>query len=193
MPNDTRTRLIDEAEKLFAENGFNGTSINDIASQLSISKQALLHHFNSKNKLYAAVLKRAADYLMADLKQHRQEEKEAVDQVVNFFLKLTSPGKKMLRVMVLTSRELLDNQDRATSASTWYMQPWLDELASMVRDAQEEGRLRQHDPLTLIYHLLGAIQYFHISQLTLKHIYGAKQSNEMRKNHNRLITAILNN
>ena len=55
MAQDTRERLLDQAEPLFAERGFYGVSIAAIASELGLTKQALLHHFGSKEKLYGEV------------------------------------------------------------------------------------------------------------------------------------------
>lgn len=53
-----RERFIEAATDVFAERGFYGTSIAAIADALPLTKQALLHHFGSKEKLYAEVLKR---------------------------------------------------------------------------------------------------------------------------------------
>ena len=56
QPHATAEKLIDIAETLFAEKGFYGTSIRDLAEGLGIAKSSLLHHFPTKEKLYAAVL-----------------------------------------------------------------------------------------------------------------------------------------
>ena len=58
MASDTRELFLDTAETLFAERGFYGVSIAAIAGELGLTKQALLHHFSSKEKLYGAVLER---------------------------------------------------------------------------------------------------------------------------------------
>ena len=53
---NTKTALIEVAHKLFADRGYDGVSIADIAGELGITKQALLHHFGNKEKLYGKVL-----------------------------------------------------------------------------------------------------------------------------------------
>ena len=58
MAQDTRERLLDQAESLFAERGFYGVSIAAIANELGLTKQALLHHFGSKGKRDGEGLKR---------------------------------------------------------------------------------------------------------------------------------------
>ncbi len=55
-PPDTRDRVLQMAQALFAERGFRGTSLRDIARRIGIKAPSLLHHFPSKQQLYIAVL-----------------------------------------------------------------------------------------------------------------------------------------
>ena len=55
---DKRVRILNEAVVLFGEHGYAGTSLADIANAADISKAGLLHHFSSKDELFAKVLER---------------------------------------------------------------------------------------------------------------------------------------
>lgn len=55
---DKRARILDEAVKLFAVHGYSGASLGGIARAAGISKAGLLHHFPSKETLFAQVLQR---------------------------------------------------------------------------------------------------------------------------------------
>jgi AcrR family transcriptional regulator len=52
---ETRRRLIDAAMHEFATRGFRGTRLEDIASEVGITKAALLRHFGSKDELFFEV------------------------------------------------------------------------------------------------------------------------------------------
>src|SRR5713226_9919174 len=55
---DTRERILQVAQALFAERGYRGTSLRDISSRIGIKAPSLLHHFSSKEQIYLAVLDR---------------------------------------------------------------------------------------------------------------------------------------
>ena len=53
---ETRTKIMDSAIKLFSTRGFNAASVDDICEEAGISKGAFYHHFESKQALFLALL-----------------------------------------------------------------------------------------------------------------------------------------
>ena len=53
-----RDQILDEATRLFAERGYDGTSMSDLAASVGLRKASLFHHFASKEELKSAVLDR---------------------------------------------------------------------------------------------------------------------------------------
>ena len=108
MAHDTRERLLDQAEALFAERGFYGVSIAAIANELGLTKQALLHHFGSKERLYGDVLKQISDRF-ADIDLNTTApDANATDQLVAYLLELSDPSKFNPSATRVLMRELLD-------------------------------------------------------------------------------------
>ncbi len=64
-PSDTRTQLLDAAERLFAERGFPGTSVRAIADLAGANLAAVGYHFGSKADLLAAVVRRVIEPITA--------------------------------------------------------------------------------------------------------------------------------
>ncbi len=61
----TSDAILDAAERRFAERGFDGVSVREIAADVGLKNQAsLYHHFDNKQALYEAVLARGVDLLI---------------------------------------------------------------------------------------------------------------------------------
>src|SRR5579885_3299792 len=66
----TRETILNAAEAVFAEHGFDGTAVDAIAAEAGYNKSLIFQYFSSKLGLYTEVLKRAvreANALMADV------------------------------------------------------------------------------------------------------------------------------
>ena len=59
---NTRERILDVALDLFIEQGFDGTSLRQIAEQLGVTKAALYYHFESKDDILLALHMRIHDF-----------------------------------------------------------------------------------------------------------------------------------
>src|SRR6202521_5752648 len=58
---DTKTRILDAAEQLFMEHGFEATSLRSLTTAASVNLAAVNYHFGSKEELFEAVLTRRLD------------------------------------------------------------------------------------------------------------------------------------
>jgi AcrR family transcriptional regulator len=64
---ERRQQLLDVARSLFAEKGFDGTSIEEIAHRANVSKPVVYEHFGGKEGIYAVVVDREMRYLFASM------------------------------------------------------------------------------------------------------------------------------
>ena len=64
-PSDTRTQILDAAERLFADRGYRGTSIRAITDLAGANLAAVGYHFGSKAELLAAVVRRVVEPINA--------------------------------------------------------------------------------------------------------------------------------
>lgn len=60
-----RERILEEAVKLFYERGFNGTTLDDIAAELGVTKPFIYTHFRSKVELLAALCRPTIELSLA--------------------------------------------------------------------------------------------------------------------------------
>jgi AcrR family transcriptional regulator len=62
-----REQLLDVGRRLFAEKGFEGTSVEEIASRAEVSKPVVYEHFGGKEGLYAVVVDREIRHLLDEI------------------------------------------------------------------------------------------------------------------------------
>jgi AcrR family transcriptional regulator len=72
---DTRVKLLDAAERVFAETGYDGTSLRDIASRAKAHLALSTYHFGTKENLFEQVIQRRA----AEMEQIRLAELAKID------------------------------------------------------------------------------------------------------------------
>jgi AcrR family transcriptional regulator len=73
----TRERIMKAAERLFAERGYEGTSIRAIVAKARVNQAAINYHFAGKEGLYREVLRAAFRALTAHQVAHAEEAKVA--------------------------------------------------------------------------------------------------------------------
>ena len=74
MSGDTKERIMETALELFAEKGYLGTSMNDIAKQLGFTKAALYKHYTSKQEILDRIVERMNEMDYERAKQFEMPE-----------------------------------------------------------------------------------------------------------------------
>jgi AcrR family transcriptional regulator len=179
MSDNTREQFLTVAARLFAERGFYGASIAAIANELALTKQALLHHFGSKEKLYGEILKAISDKTLARLEAIQASTDDPAEQLEEVIVEHFREQMAEQDAARLLMRELLDNERRAERAGNWYLKPYLNSLVDTVAAIDES--LDRPEALALAYQLLGAANYIALSQPTLTQIFGKSQFRDTRR------------
>ena len=71
---NTKEKILEEALKLFAQSGYMGTSMNDIASKLGVTKAALYKHYKSKQEILDSIIEKMNELDIARVKQYEMSE-----------------------------------------------------------------------------------------------------------------------
>lgn len=62
MESSTKSKILEEALVMFAENGYKGTNLRELAARLGLSKSALYKHYESKEAIWNALLDKMEAY-----------------------------------------------------------------------------------------------------------------------------------
>lgn len=168
-----RERALSAAEKLFAELGFHGVGLREIATAADMPLAGIQYHFGKKEKLYAEVLAVIAKEVVAEL---AIEETASLPYHERFELLVRSLVRwalgKPLRVRLLL-RELLDNPRRVAKADVLPYGVVLRSMAAFFAEGQHRGLIQGRAPEIAVLHLVGAVSYYVAARPTFRRIVGA--------------------
>lgn len=136
---EVRAAVVRAATRLFAERGFDGTALQDIADAVGVSKPAVLHHFPSKELVRDAVL----DGFLAHWKEALPQLLFAAPTGVGRFEAIFGAvrqffGEEPDRARLIT-REMLDRPDAVRALLREAVRPWLAAIAGFIRAGQAGG------------------------------------------------------
>jgi AcrR family transcriptional regulator len=92
VKHNTQHKILDAAQSLFADSGFNDTSLRQITSTAEVNLASVNYHFGSKKELIQAVLQRYLVVLMPRLDQEfsrllSEQKSTSLNQVLQVFVK----------------------------------------------------------------------------------------------------------
>ncbi|MDF6018089.1 TetR/AcrR family transcriptional regulator [Streptomyces sp. JH34] len=109
-PSAMRRQILDSALRLFAEHGFKGTSLHDIAVEAHCSKASLLYHFAGKDAILAELLTPPAESLAAlSGELAGLDGDQAVEPAVNGFIGLAMRFHLEVKIIFAELPDMLDN------------------------------------------------------------------------------------
>ena len=180
MSQTTREMILQEAIAAFSEKGLYGTSLDNVAARVGLSKQALLHHFGSKRRLYAEVIDTLSTLFLREIEIAQSATQKAPQQLQQVFTHLLAVTEREELATKLLVRELLDNHDRTQDVERWSLKPFLLLLSDLVLAARSWPESRRVEALARVYAVLGVINYFAISTPTLRHMFGEKEFERLK-------------
>ncbi len=142
-PSDVKRSILNEAVRLFAKNGYEGTSVQAVAEAVGIKNPSLLYYFGSKDQLREAVIddmlshwKDELPRLISQSTTSKDRFGSLVESVVEFF----AEDKSRARLIV---REMLDNPIEIGSRMKAHLGPWIQLISDYINMGKESGIIRK--------------------------------------------------
>ena len=185
-PSSTREAILDAARTGFAERGYAGASIGDIARVVGIAKASLLHHFPNKDELYTAVFER----LLAEWFVKVEEAVEGHHQGWTQFDRGLTAGFEFFAenpdLVRLVRREALDGSHFGVDLGAT-LRPMFEQAVGFLERQIKEGTFRDHDPEQMVISGLGAVLSYFSDLPFIEGLLGrdplAPEEIERRRNH----------
>lgn len=108
----TRSKILEVAEKLFSEKGFDGTSVSEIASSAQVNKATIYYHFKDKQDIVTSLFQNIMEELDTQIEKTNNGSKNNDNMMFKIKQEILflETKKKILTVMMMESlKETADN------------------------------------------------------------------------------------
>lgn len=152
----TKERILDAALESFAENGYKGTNLRDLAASLGLSKSALYRHYESKEDIWNAVIDRMEEYYGKNVasSENVPQTLKSCDELLSMtmdMIKHTVSDKKIILVRQVLLTEQFHNE-RARKLTTLHFVNYTKDIFTRIfTQMMNDGLLKKDDPEMLAF------------------------------------------
>ncbi|KST67729.1 MULTISPECIES: TetR/AcrR family transcriptional regulator [Mastigocoleus] len=162
----TRNRILEAARRLFAKQGFDGTTTRDLAQAAGVAEGTLFRHFVNKKAILVEVATQGWVEILTDLLTELSEmgSYKAVAQVMRNRMWNLQKNSDLMRVCFMEAQFHPDLRDRVQSE---VIDKMTDVAEAFFQTAMEKGIYRQMDPKLVARVFLGMFAVAGFSYNTL--------------------------
>ena len=159
-------RILDAAKRVFAEHGFRGATVDEIAQRAEMSKPNLLYYFKNKKALYRAVLEQTLEFWLEPLREldaANDPETELRRYIAGKIEASRVFASEMLRGAPVLMDHLRGDLRQLVERKVAVVEQWI-----------AEGRLAPVDPIHLIFMIWATTQHYADFAVQVRAVWGRK-------------------
>lgn len=154
--------LLEIGARLFAEKGYEATSMRDISSAAGVSKALLYHHFASKDEIYARISFSATEKLYSFVEERIPEHGSAAEKVRAFMVAATTFFSDHRSAWIAASNAFWSDPDRHRLETRIARRRQFERrLRDLIREGVESGEFNAVDPAMAGRLILSGINWMH--------------------------------
>lgn len=157
-----RDRIMRAAEALFAERGYDATSIGEIALRAHVNRALLYYYFEHKEDLYHALLREGVEKLHVAVSHAvnvTTSAREALRAFLQEYLRIAGNHPGLVRIVYREIVGARRHDEESQQLVRQFMQTIL-MLEQVLRRGIQSGEIQPHDTTKSVYVLLGMVNVF---------------------------------
>ncbi len=167
MESETRKRILFAAGPIFAEQGFESTTIREICSAAHVNLAAVNYHFGSKEALYRSAVQLAHQMRLRQVPPPQWGPETSSEQKLRMFIESTLTrmlGAEDLGWQVrLLMREMIEPTGACQAITEEYIQPLLKQLLDILAELLPEG-IEPHRQMQMAFSVIGQCLHYRVAR-----------------------------
>jgi len=159
---DKREHILIVAEELFGENGFDGTSVRDIAHKAGVNLAMISYYFGSKEKLLEALIEFRAGYAHGILEELNKDASlspwDKIDRLVDFYVDRILNNLRFHNIMYREAINIRTDEIRDRIIEIKLRN--LEQITRIIQDGQQKKLFRAVDIPMTVGSLMGTISSY---------------------------------
>jgi TetR/AcrR family transcriptional regulator len=163
--------ILDAGLEVFAQHGFRGATLDQIAEVAGLSKPNLLYYFPSKDAVYAAILSRLMETWLDPLRQI-DPAGDPVAEMLAYVQRKLKLSRDYPRESRLFANEVLQGAPHLLSRIEGPLKTLVTEKAAVLQGWMDEGRMAQLHPVHLIFSVWSLTQHYADFDVQIRAVLG---------------------
>ena len=163
---DKRSQILSAAEELFADKGFDGTSVRDIAHKAGVNLAMISYYFGSKEKLFEALVEYRSGYTVGVIEEVARDEQtepmEKMFKLIDFYVERILGSHRFHNIISRHFSTLPTSDLKETLINM--KQKNIDQIRKIVDDGVQRGVFRKVDLEMTMSSIIGTITQMTLSK-----------------------------
>jgi AcrR family transcriptional regulator len=157
--------IINQAESLFAERGYEGTTMSEIADASELALATVYHCFQSKEDIFLTLVEKKIEEFLAFVQEDAnlgQDTSEKISRVIHAQAGYFERNKKFFKILIFMNQfkifSWINEQGTKGRIGRRFMD-YLIFLADIISEGKKEGTFGDFDPMDMSFSLIGMLQF----------------------------------
>ncbi|MBX9462133.1 MAG: TetR family transcriptional regulator C-terminal domain-containing protein [Aquamicrobium sp.] len=176
---EKREIILEAALEVFAQHGFRGATIDQIAEAAGMSKPNLLYYFRSKEDIHVTLMQRLLETWLAPLRE-LDDIGDPITELRSYIRRKLEMARDYPRESRLFANEILQGAPRVMPMLEGELKELVDEKAQIIRGWMRDGRIVRTDPWHLIFAIWATTQHYADFDVQVRAVLGPDRGAEGR-------------
>jgi TetR/AcrR family transcriptional regulator len=160
---ESKNRIINAAEKIFATKGLDGARVDEIASAAKINKRMIYHYYGGKEELYLEVMRKNYNKIFETLHQANMKgsARNKITQFITNYFYFLAENENFVR---LIHWEALHGGRYTRQVLTDISQAFMPEFMNLLEEGVQEGLIRENLDIRHLITSINAICMMYFSR-----------------------------